>query len=137
MKSRYHIIFISLIASLLISCSEKPLIHLYVDGNNNTYRITPEKKLIYEPVTPEMSSSGVYSGGNPKEVMLNKEDYKKLTGLINSTFKNKKVHTEARNMGTGMVKLIFLENRTQTAFINSDSEEKKQLEKVLGELMAK
>lgn len=131
MKSILLKISMLVIASLLISCSEKPLTYIYTDGNNNNYRLTSEMKLIYEPITPELSSSGIYSGGNPKEVMLCKKDYKELTKLIMSTFNNKENHIETRNMGTAMIKLIFTENKTQSAFIRGDAKQNILLNKVL------
>lgn len=137
MKKHYQIFLLTLITSLLISCSEKPVVYLYYDGNNNLYGLNSDKKLIYDPVTPEMSSSGAYSGGIPKEVMLNDVEYKKLTTLITSIYKNKKNHTTGRNMGTGMIKLVFAEDKNQIAFINNNSEEKNQLEKYLIELFLK
>lgn len=41
----------------------------YADGNGNVYSIRG-LHLSYKPVSPEESSSGVYSGGEPREIDL-------------------------------------------------------------------
>lgn len=67
----------------------------YADGNNNLYSIS-ESIIKYKPVTKEESSSGVYSGGKPKEKEISSEQYKKLEKLFNEAFSAKKEQQKDR-----------------------------------------
>jgi len=54
--------------------------HAYIDGNNNAYEIG--ERLEYVPVTRAQSSSGMYSGGEPKSVALDAEQRAELIDLL-------------------------------------------------------
>jgi hypothetical protein len=41
----------------------KWLVYIYVDGNNNAWHIG-ESQIKYQPITPTLSGSGIYSGGS-------------------------------------------------------------------------
>lgn len=49
----------------------------YADGSANLYFITNDF-LEYAPMTPERSSSGMYSGGDPAKIALNEEQFNVL-----------------------------------------------------------
>ncbi|GBF50313.1 hypothetical protein LPTSP4_18380 [Leptospira ryugenii] len=59
----------------------------YSDGNGNVYRISAQKNqyiLQYIPVTEAMSSSGTYSGGEPRSVYLSVSEYKNLIKFMDT-----------------------------------------------------
>lgn len=109
----------------------------YADGSGNVYNIFPDKKgwtLEYKPVQPELSSSGVYSGGEYVKKKISKPQYKKILSSINKAVKNKKVHIKDRIMTSGM--LTIQEGKsTRTYIIKPNSEEQREIEKVLKEML--
>jgi hypothetical protein len=75
--------------------------HAYVDGNNNTYEIGD--RLEYVPITPEQSSSGTYSGGDPKSVALAADERATLIELLERISSDRDNLLETRLMGCGTV----------------------------------
>jgi len=84
------------------SCMTTPANYEYADGNANVYVITPTE-LKYIPVTPEESSSGTYSGGEPKNIAISPAQFQTLEALFESALKNKDAHIENRVMMSGLV----------------------------------
>jgi len=74
----------------------------YADGNANVYVITPTE-LKYIPVTPEESSSGTYSGGEPKNIAISPTQFQTLEALFESALNNTGTHIENRVMMSGLV----------------------------------
>ena len=74
----------------------------YYDGSNNLYRIYPDK-IDYYPMTPERSSSGTYSGGEPWEQEISEERYQQIWQMIQEVVQMKTVHLQNRTMGSGML----------------------------------
>lgn len=70
MDSRLGLLF------FLMSYSMFAASYKFIDGNGNRYTFTGDSspRLVFEPVIPEHSSSGFYSGGKPKTVMLSPQD---------------------------------------------------------------
>ncbi|GIL22970.1 MAG: hypothetical protein BroJett042_14830 [Bacteroidota bacterium] len=60
--------------------SQQPQL-IYADGSANRYEISIHE-LKYIPVKPEDSSTGMYSGGEPAQVVLSKEQYNHLKNLF-------------------------------------------------------
>ncbi|MCE7863875.1 MAG: hypothetical protein DYG99_10070 [Bacteroidetes bacterium CHB5] len=60
--------------------SQQPQL-IYADGSANRYEISTHE-LKYIPVKPEESSTGMYSGGEPAQVTLSKEQYNHLKNLF-------------------------------------------------------
>jgi len=54
---------------------------IYADGSANRYEISANE-LRYIPVKPEESSTGMYSGGEPAQVVLSTEQYSRLKNLF-------------------------------------------------------
>ena len=71
----------------------------YYDGCGNGYKIR-NNELKYEPMTPEQSSSGTYSGGDPKLIKLDKDQSSQLKTLFETAFENCSTNKN-RMMGTG------------------------------------
>jgi hypothetical protein len=105
----------------------------YVDGCGNVYILKLEKGkgiVEYEPMTPEMSSSGFYSGGEPFEREIDIKLFNQIAELAVQAIKNKSAHIINREMGSGMLK-IEINNSKQKAILAPDSKIKEKLEKLL------
>lgn len=74
----------------------------YADGNNNVYTIS-ETSIKYTPIKKQESSSGVYSGRDPKEKEISNEVYKKLEKLFESAFSAKKEQRTDRVMQSSLL----------------------------------
>src|SRR6187455_400465 len=72
----------------------------YADGSANLYRLT-EKELEYLPVQPEESSTGFYSGGEPKTVPVTVEQYNTLKDLFDQALENSSIHIADRMKTSG------------------------------------
>lgn len=76
----------------------------YVDQNNNVYFITPTK-IKYQPITPEESSSGTYSGGEPADLAIKIDAYNAVKAMANDIISNKKIQTNQRRMLCSMLSI--------------------------------
>lgn len=77
------------------------------DGSNNTYSILQSGESVslkYEPMTPAMSSSGVYSGGEPATKKLSKEEWKEVKGMVEKAIAEGESLEGGRSMGTFLLK---------------------------------
>ncbi len=74
----------------------------YADGSANLYLLT-EKELRYVPVTPEQSSTGMYSGGDPKTVTISSDQFNELKGLLENALTNTSIHIPDRMKTSGMI----------------------------------
>ena len=90
--------------TILISCMN-PTQYQYADGSANLYIITPDS-LEYVPVKPAESSTGMYSGGDPKKVALKTEEFRNVRALVEAAKKNHAVHIPDRIKTSGMITTI-------------------------------
>jgi hypothetical protein len=95
----------------------------YIDGNNNAYVIEADR-LSYEPVTPAQSSSGTYSGGEPKRAAITSDQHASITALIDRIVTDGANHLATRPMGCGTI----VRGDTRVCF---DSPAKAELERLL------
>lgn len=114
------------------SFSMKTRTYTYIDGNNNTYVLTPSA-LDYKPVKKEESSSGTYSGGEPKNVAVTREQYAKLEGIIDLIKKDKANIIKDRQMGCGTLSV----NNAKPVYIKMASKNKGLLESELQAVLGK
>ncbi|MEM7581969.1 MAG: hypothetical protein AAF560_01195 [Acidobacteriota bacterium] len=81
----------------------------YWDSSGNGYRFTANPdgtaRFVYRPVTPEQSSSGTYSGGDPCEATLEPRDVAALFERVNELAASSALHIEKRQMGTGQFRI--------------------------------
>jgi len=103
------------------------------DGNGNTYTIAPGI-LLYSPVTPANSSSGIYSGGNPAAAALSADEQKTLRILFDRALGAKESHSPARAKGT--MQLLLEENVAKSAILKANSAPAGELEAFLKKLRA-
>jgi hypothetical protein len=106
--------------------------YLYSDGSANTFILTPTT-LEYDPVTPEKSSTGTYSGGIPGKVDLKPEEYRDLVRLFESAFEDTGSHQQNREKMTGLVTRKGTDSLR--VVLKRDAGVKVVLEKKLKELM--
>ena len=90
---------------------------VYHDGSGNGYRFEQEAngdaRFAYTPVRPQTSSSGVYSGGEPKEGRLGDGEVEALWTWVLKLEEDTSVHAESRMMGSGTFSLTTPDgNRT-------------------------
>ena len=88
--------------------SQKTWRIIYYDGNNNAYRFwkaSEEVLFEYTPVTPESSSSGVYSGGEPQQGILDTKQAAALWQWVEQLMSDTSTHSQKRMKGTGSINL--------------------------------
>jgi len=76
----------------------------YSDGSANAYQVTAEGTVVtfeYRPVTPERSSTGMYSGGPPREGQLEGAQAAELWRMVRELESAAELHTVDRMKGTG------------------------------------
>lgn len=72
----------------------------YADGAANAYVITPTS-FTYTPVTPEQSSTGMYSGGPPRAGSLTIAQAAQILAAAQALAADRGNHVEDRGKGTG------------------------------------
>jgi hypothetical protein len=105
----------------------------YGDGSGNSYTITANS-IEYHPMTPEESSSGTYSGGEPAKKKLSKDDFKRVEAAVQAALDNKSIHITQRVMMSGSI-LVTEGEKSVEYIIKPHSKEQKALEKLLKELI--
>jgi hypothetical protein len=111
---KYKVIILFILWILMGCKTSKNMIYYYYDGSGNMYKIE-NQVLEYSPVSPEKSSSGIYSGGEPFQKKLTKEQYEKIVSLLETAFQSKEEQTNQRMMMTGMV--VFKRNNEKNSCI--------------------
>lgn len=105
----------------------------YVDTNNNSYSVR-EGTLRYSPITPENSSSGTYSGGEPKSKTLTDEEMAGIQQKVQEIEDTPSLHLQQRQMLTAMLFVGEQDNRRK--YILGRSEKRTALEQLLKEILA-
>ena len=117
------------------SCMKPDHHYVYADGSANRYIITSDT-LKYDPVRPEESSTGTYSGGDPKVVSISPEQFESIGQLFDKAFANKAVHIEDRIKTSGAISIVKGETRTQI-ILAPGCDEKEAIESLLKQILAK
>ncbi len=106
--------------------------YLIFDGSGNRYLISQGYGLIidYDPVTPEKSSSGMYSGGEKVKRTISEAQYLEISQSVHRTVKEKKYHSKDRVKGSFSIAIIKSGKETNY-LIAGASEEVKALEALL------
>lgn len=79
---------------------------IYHDGSGNTFHVlktenSAEATIDYSPVIPQLSSSGFYSGGEPKSNHLNSKQVFTLRKWLHRLADDTSLHALTRTKGTG------------------------------------
>lgn len=106
----------------------------YSDGNGNYYKITRDS-IIYKPITKEMSSSGLYDGGEPAQKSITKDGFEKVYDEFEIIFKETSIHIKNRMKTSGHLVIDRGRGNERKVIIKS-SEEQKKLEKLLKSLLS-
>lgn len=99
----------------------------YVDGNGNLYAIS-NSSIVYDPVTPEESSTGMYSGGEAYTAPLEQKQFDQIEATFKKVIEHKEDISETRSMGTGT--LIVLPSK-KTYIFKMNSSSKKEIDEVI------
>ncbi|HEY5928197.1 MAG TPA: hypothetical protein VIV11_41200 [Kofleriaceae bacterium] len=81
----------------------------YADGSANAYSINGDGDAAtfeYDPVTPERSSTGMYSGGDPRKGPLDAARVVELWTQVRALEANAGLHTTERAKGTGAFSIM-------------------------------
>ncbi len=105
----------------------------YSDGNGNYYKITVDS-IIYAPITKEMSSSGMYDGGEQVEKSITEKDFLAVKNEFDSIFNNQAIHIQHRMKTSGRLAVNKGEINKKQVIIKQSKEQEK-LEKVLKSLL--
>jgi hypothetical protein len=122
-----------LFAALLYNVNAQ-ISYMYSDGNSNAYSVK-ETELKYDPVSKEESSSGNYSGGEPKVVVITPHELNKLTVLFEEVMADSSCQQTKRSMGSG---LLIRYNKTaaeKKVIVKFKSEQLGKIDGALRELM--
>src|SRR5688572_24683607 len=86
------------------ACMSTTSYYKYADGSANVYVLTGTV-LEFDPVQPEESSTGTYSGGDPKTVTLTTSQADSLRALMDQAFNHTAVHIPDRVKGSGRISI--------------------------------
>ena len=107
----------------------------YADHNGNRYRfwLVPgekEARFSFDPVSPEQSSSGTYSGGKPKVGTLDAVQVESLFEHVRSLEESVEIHTAKRMKGTG---IFWIRERQQETrrFILQNGQSRRDFDRFL------
>jgi len=107
--------------------------YYYLDGSANIYTVT-SSTIVYGPVKPGESSTGMYSGGDPYKVNISKDQYDFLKSVFKKSINNKSGQTDLRGKGTGMI-IVLPKNKSFIFEMNSA--QKKEIEEALQKVTEK
>jgi hypothetical protein len=94
-------VFISLLFIAAVKMNAQ-ISYMYSDGNMNSYTVK-SFELNYDPIQKEESSSGMYSGGEPKTVVITPHELNKLTVLFEEIIADSTCQQTKRSMGSGLL----------------------------------
>lgn len=108
----------------------------YYDGSGNRYAIDEAKKITFKPITPNESSSGMYSGGSPWSRTLDDAEYAQLVTLFDSAFADPdgESNSRGRQMGSGLCEKSTNEGGQQSTTLPMNNATKRELEQYLKRL---
>jgi hypothetical protein len=128
--NKHFIVTILLLLVIETACTTmKATQYRYSDSSGNTYKISADS-IEYIPMTPEMSSSGTYSGENPVKKQISKSDYNKVKSEINNIVMNMSIQIKDRTKLSGLITIIQ-DQKNDLNIIIDKSPEKESLEKFL------
>ncbi|WP_421799396.1 hypothetical protein [Haliscomenobacter sp.] len=132
--TQYHQLFCNLLDSAKFANLPHNLVYRYHDGANNVWSIGP-KKIVYYPVTPAMSSTGTYSGGEPFEKNISETQFTEIETLLKVGVAHKTIHENSRLKGSGMIVELLTDVLVgSTYLLPMRSGEKEAIETWLGQL---
>jgi len=132
--TQYHQLFCELLERAKFANLPHNVVYSYHDGSNNEWSIGPQK-IVYQPVTPAMSSSGIYSGGKPFEKAISVAQFNEIEVLLKAGVANKTIHEDSRLKDSGMIIEFITDTMIgSTYLLPMRSAEKEAIERWLGKL---
>lgn len=107
--------------------------YYFSDGSANLYDAT-ESSLEYIPVTPEQSSTGMYSGGKRGKVSLTAEQFNSVKDLMETAIHNQEIHIPDRIKTSGKISRTGGAGDT-VVIISGESSEMREIERLLHKLL--
>ncbi|PKA83524.1 hypothetical protein ATE92_1679 [Ulvibacter sp. MAR_2010_11] len=108
-------------------------LYYYTDQNNNVYKISVSE-VKYDPISPEESSSGVYSGGEKAIVPISEKTFKEIALLAEALQTDTISHIKHREMRTSIL-LTEKGGKDTSRAILRPSEKRTALENLLRDLV--
>ena len=127
MKTTFFILFLTLVVTSATAqkdtiMQQAEILHIqYADKNNNRYILTPDK-IKYRPIQPHESSSGTYSGGEPKTMEWAIEEWEACKEIVNQIIQEERLHLKQRRMLTSVLLISFAEDVDKMRLILGKSE---------------
>jgi len=131
----YLYFFFFLLGYLLTACSTlETLSYQYIDTNGNLYKISPDS-LVYEPMAPSMSSSGMYDGGEPQTRELSNTQFSTLSQWMESALLDETHHLPQRVKPSIIIRRIDKTGKKWEAILSFQAPLRKELENRLQALL--
>ena len=132
--TKYHQLFCAVLDRARFANLPHDFVYRYHDGSGNVWSIGPQK-IVYQPVSPAMSSSGTYSGGEPFEKAISVAQFTEIEALLKAGVANKAIHEDSRLKGSGMIIELITDTMIgSTYLLPMRSAEKAAIETWLGQL---
>lgn len=80
----------------------------FSDGSNNATAVSGRGEVAtftYRPMTPQRSSSGVYSGGEPRSGAVSRDEVARLWALVGRAEADRACRVAQRTMGSGLLRV--------------------------------
>ncbi len=97
---------------------EAPEKIIFIDFNNNIYEVFANR-IKYEPISQAESSSGIYSGGEPKTVTIDTDTFMNIFFLAEAAVNNRQLHLIKRIKTSSVIKLLYSDNEITSIIIDS------------------
>lgn len=141
-KTRHALLFliVSGLALLLWGCKEMKNATLrYADGSGNSYIVSPRPtpQLMYQPVKPAFSSSGMYDGGEPLTRKLTPTEHGRILELVRAALENTSVHIKDRVKMSGAIHVKPEQGEEVSVILKPGCTEQTNLESYLNDLRKK
>lgn len=130
---KYRFLIIAYILLNNTACMNNSIQYEYADGSANRYLLT-ETELQYVPVTPAESSTGTYSGGEPKTVLITPVQFNELKSLLDNALENSSIHITDRMKTSGMISKIGSGDKKQ-CILRPNCTEMKTIEATLKSIL--
>ena len=125
-------ISILIVALSMSNCKSDAIYNIkYTDQNNNHYLVTQDT-FLYEPVSEENSSSGVYSGGDPVNKEIKKETFNQVADIVRKLMADSSNHSEKRVKTTSI--LVVTRGNLNDKYFLKASAERERLDRLLEEI---
>jgi hypothetical protein len=108
--------------------------YYYIDALSSVYTLQADS-LVYDPIKPAQSSSGMADGGEPARLLLASSDAQRLRTAFEVAIGDKAAHIPDRIKGCGTI-TRELEGQGDSWFLDMNAASKGELESTLKALLA-